>query len=70
MRAISRQLRAFGLFWWDFLVGEAPALFVGALVAIGLALALRHHRVADIVVLPIVAVGFLAVSTYRGRQRA
>ncbi len=29
-----RYLRAFGAFWYDFLVGDRPELFVGAIVAL------------------------------------
>jgi len=28
-------LRAFGRFWWDFLIGDTPELFVGAVAVIG-----------------------------------
>lgn len=31
-----RYLRAFGAFWYDFLVGDRPELFVGAIVALAL----------------------------------
>lgn len=30
--AIGLYLRAFGAFWYDFLVGDRPELFVGSLV--------------------------------------
>ena len=29
-----RYLRAFGAFWYDFLVGDRPELFVGSIVAL------------------------------------
>ena len=38
---VGRYLRAFGAFWYDFLVGDRPELFVGsiaALAATGLAI--------------------------------
>lgn len=31
-----RYVRAFGAFWYDFLVGDRPELFVGSIVALGL----------------------------------
>jgi len=31
-----RVLRAFGRFWYDFLIGERPELFVGPLVTLAL----------------------------------
>jgi hypothetical protein len=29
-------LRAFGAFWYDFLIGDRPELFVGSIVVLGL----------------------------------
>jgi multisubunit Na+/H+ antiporter MnhE subunit len=29
-----RYLRAFGAFWYDFLIGDRPELFVGPIVAL------------------------------------
>jgi hypothetical protein len=31
-----RTLRRFGAFWYDFLVGDRPELFVGSIVVLGL----------------------------------
>ena len=31
-----RYLRAFGAFWYDFLIGDRPELFIGSIVALGL----------------------------------
>ncbi|MEI6710096.1 MAG: hypothetical protein WCL17_03845 [Actinomycetota bacterium] len=33
MRIIKKTLKAFGMFWWNFLVGDTPELFL-AVVAI------------------------------------
>ena len=70
MKAVIRAVRAFGLFWWDFLVGDTPelALAVGAIVGLSFLLAGQH--VIGAILLPLVAAVFLFVSTYRGRRRA
>jgi hypothetical protein len=31
-----RYIRAFGYFWYDFLVGDRPELFVGPIVALAI----------------------------------
>jgi hypothetical protein len=31
-----RYLRAFGSFWYDFLIGDRPELFIGSIVVLGL----------------------------------
>jgi hypothetical protein len=69
MDAVGRALRAFGHFWMDFLVGDTPELFVVMLVLVGLAFALRHDRVAAIVLLPVLAALALVGSAWRGRKR-
>ncbi|HEY2214763.1 MAG TPA: hypothetical protein VGH31_06885 [Acidimicrobiales bacterium] len=70
MKLITRWGRAFGLFWWDFLVGDTPELFVATLVIVGTALLLGHQHVSGFVVLPALAILFLVASAYRGRRRA
>jgi hypothetical protein len=63
-------LRAFGDFWWDFLIGDAPEFVLATGVIIALAYGLHHRTVAAVIALPLVAAGCLLVSTYHGRQRA
>jgi predicted signal transduction protein with EAL and GGDEF domain len=70
MNRMKRLLVSFGRFWWEFLIGENPDAFIGAIVVIGAALLLRHTRSAAIVIVPILALVILFVSTYRGRKRA
>jgi hypothetical protein len=60
---------AFGRFWWEFLIGENPDAFVGAIVIIGAALLLRHDRAVAITVIPALAIVALVGSAYRGRKR-
>jgi hypothetical protein len=70
MTAVVRALSAFVRFWREFLIGEAPELFVGTLVFVAAALALRHEGYVAVVVLPLIVVAFLAGSIYRARIRA
>jgi hypothetical protein len=67
---ITRLLRAFGLFWWDFLIGDTPELALATGALVGLAFLLAGNRVVAAILLPLVAAGFLFASTYRGRKRA
>jgi hypothetical protein len=65
---LVRLVKGFGQFWWDFLVGDTPELFVAALVIIGVTALLSetgHLNDAAIVVLPILAVLALAASLWR-----
>ena len=69
MSRITAAIRAFGAFWVDFLVGDTPEFFVGTLVVIGAAFALRHERAAAIVVIPLLVLAILAAGTFRSRVR-
>lgn len=64
---VLRLVRGFAMFWWDFLVGDTPELFVAAIVIIGVVAGLSawHHRALAVVVLPVLAVIALAVSVAR-----
>ena len=65
--AVARGLRAFGRFWWEFLVGDTPELFVATLIVVGVAFALAPLHVLPVVAVPAVAV--LAVVTSAARAR-
>lgn len=70
MTAVGRLVRAFGHFWWDFLVGDTPelALATGGVVAAAFLLAGTHWLGA--IVLPLLAAVFLLLSALRGSRRA
>ena len=68
--AVARAVRAFGHFWWDFLVGDTPELALATGAIVGLAFLLAGQRWVGAILLPLVAAAFLFVSTYRGRRRA
>jgi hypothetical protein len=67
--AVGRAIRAFGHFWWDFLVGDTAELAVatGVIVAVAFLLAGTHWLGA--LVLPLLAAGFLLASSLHGRRR-
>jgi hypothetical protein len=67
---IGKALRAFGHFWWDFVVGDTPDAALATAAIVGLAFLLDGQRVVGAVLLPLVAAAFLFVSTYRARRRA
>ncbi|MGA3216346.1 MAG: hypothetical protein ABSD97_11740 [Acidimicrobiales bacterium] len=70
MTSVVRALRAIGKFWGDFLIGDAPELFVGTVVFVGAALGLRHRGDVAVFVLPLVVIVFLSGSVLRGRARS
>ncbi len=65
---MMRHVRAFGMFWWDFLVGDTPEIAAGVLVILGVAFALRGHLTAGIIVVPTLVVGLLLWSVGRAAK--
>ena len=67
-----RLLTAFGRFWWEFLIGDTPELFVGVVVVIGLiaVVCLRPGlRTAAALLAPLLVAGVLAASVLRAARR-
>jgi hypothetical protein len=68
---LARALKGFGMFWWDFLVGDTPEIFVAVLVIIG-AIALLsvngHLNAAAATLLPVLAVLALGASVWRAAR--
>jgi len=68
-----RALRGFAMFWWDFLVGDTPELFVAALVTIGAVAWISqvvHSNAGAIITLLVLAIGALALSLWRAQRGA
>jgi hypothetical protein len=68
MNHVARAARAFASFWWDFLIGDTPGLFVAVVVIIVAAVLLRHHQAVAVVVLPVMTIVSLVASTLGGRK--
>ena len=56
-------MRAFGRFWWDFIVGDDWRIAAGVVASLGLgALALRADLVSDSLIAVLVTAGIVAVA--------
>lgn len=75
MKVVSLLRRAavgFAKFWWDFLVGETPELFVAVLVimaVVALVSVAAHANAWAVIVLPVLAIAALATSVRRATRR-
>ena len=69
---LGRVVKGFGRFWWDFLVGDTPEIFVASVVTIALIALISEgagwHR-AGVVLLPLLATTTLVVSVRRARVK-
>ncbi len=62
----------FGRFWWQFLIGDTPELFLGAVAVVGVtALVCVDHALRSLAsaVLPLLVACVLSASVWRGARR-
>ncbi len=64
------HLRRFGVFWWDFIVGDDWVVAAGVAVGLGLSAFLADRDVAAWWVLPATVVLVLVVSLRRATRRS
>ena len=66
-----RLVKGFAMFWWDFLVGDTPELFIAVLLIIGVVALLSlagHFNTAAVIVLQLLAVAALTLSVRRAQR--
>ena len=71
--AVGRALAAFGRFWWEFLIGDTPELFVGSVAIVGAValLCLDHSaRTWAGLVLVLSVVALLVASVWKASRKA
>jgi len=64
-----RQLRSFGSFWWDFVVGDDWRVAVGLALALGLTGLLTHSGINAWWLLPAAVVFVLVAALQRDANR-
>ena len=67
-----RVLVGFGHFWWEFLIGDTPELFVGTVVLVGLVALVcvnLSQRTLAAVALPALVAGLLGVSVWKAARK-
>jgi hypothetical protein len=64
-----KYLRSFGLFWWDFIVGDDWRVAAGLAVALAATWALAHNDISAWWLLP-VAVAVLLVGSVRRESQS
>jgi hypothetical protein len=64
-----RRLRAFGSFWWDFVVGDDWRVAAGVGLALGATAVLANHDVPAWWLMPLAVALILAESLRRAARR-
>jgi apolipoprotein N-acyltransferase len=67
---LTRALRGFARFWWDFVVGDDWRVAAGVALAIGVAAALTAADIAAWWFLPLAVAALLLLSLRRETRRA
>jgi thiol:disulfide interchange protein len=65
-----RQVRAFGLFWWDFIVGDDYRIALGAVVVLGATWLLSHAGASVWWLPPLGVLVLLALSLFSAARRS
>ena len=65
-----KYLRSFGLFWWNFIVGDDWRVAAGLAIALGLTSLLTHEGVNAWWLLPIAIVVLLTGSLWRETRQS
>jgi len=63
------RIRAFGRFWYDFVVGDDWRVALGVVVALGLTAILANANVPTWWLLPLLIAAILAGSVWRAARR-
>lgn len=64
-----RGIRSFLAFWYDFVVGDDPIVFLGVIIALAVTAALVATGVPAWWLLPVAVAGLLAISLRRAVRR-
>jgi hypothetical protein len=65
---MSRYLKGFVKFWWDFLIGDTPEITFGVLLIVTMVSILAKFELAVTIAMPASVIGLLLVSLQRGKS--
>ena len=69
MIGIMKRLKDFGLFWYDFVIGDDWIMAVGVIAALGITALLAHNRIVAWWLMPLAAVSVLLISLRRAAKK-
>ena len=69
MRTLTQRLRAFGAFWYDFVVGDDWRVAVVVLVALAATFGLSKTSIAAWWLMPVAVALILPITLWQARRR-
>jgi hypothetical protein len=64
-----RRLKAFGLFWWDFVVGDDWRMAAGVILLLAASAVIAHHGITAWWLPPLGVTGLVGYSVLRAARR-
>lgn len=65
---IADKIKAFGMFWWDFIVGDDWVSAAGVAIGIVATAYLAHHGVNAWLLMPLVAIAVMYLTLRRATR--
>lgn len=69
MRTLTQRLRAFGAFWYDFVIGDDWRVAVVVVLALAVTYGVSRSEAASWWLMPLAVVVILPVSLWRARKK-
>ena len=69
MRTLNQRLRAFGAFWYDFVIGDDWRVAAAVVLALALTFAVSESTIPAWWIMPAAVVVILPISLWRARRR-
>ncbi len=67
---MTKLLKGFGAFWWDFFVADTPEVIIGVLILMPAGLLVAKGAWEWIVIMPLAVLVILGVSLQLGRKKS
>jgi len=64
-----KRFKDFGLFWYDFIVGDDWIMAVGVIFALGITALLAHNKIVAWWIMPLAAGSVLVISLWRAGKK-
>ncbi|MSQ22242.1 MAG: hypothetical protein EXR53_02905 [Dehalococcoidia bacterium] len=67
---MTKLLKGFGAFWWDFFVADTPEVIIGVVILMAAGLLMAKGASAWVVIMPVAVVVILGISLQLGRKKS
>ena len=65
LHLIWKGIKGFGMFWRNFLIGDAPEIAIGVVIILTITYLLRESHIVVEIILPLAVISLLTISVWR-----